>query len=362
LTEFYRVGDPNNLTDVLEAGRHFKRKHGQIDRVESQTEYWLPFEAALREDLGVPGRDCAETERVQRKSAMKKRFQEAKIRVAPGARVENIKQALAFAEEAGYPLIAKPDRGVGASATFRVDNERQLRVFFQEEYKYDYFLEKFIDGEIHTFDGLTDQNGKIVFCSSLIYGMNIMEVVNSNNHVYYYTQREIPADLEEAGRQVVKLFDIRERFFHIEFFRRRSDRALLALEANIRPPGGLTVDMWNYADDIDLYVEWARILVHNSFEAKWSRKNYSLYISRKDNIRYRYTHDQLMREFGHLIVHHERMSPLFRNALGDSGYIARSPDFSALRPLIEYAQGAERHVVPRSLAEGARIMAAAHIF
>jgi hypothetical protein len=38
-----------------------------------------------------------------------------------------------------------------------------------------------------------------------------------NSWMCFYTPREIPADLEAAGRRVVQAFGIRERFFHIEF-------------------------------------------------------------------------------------------------------------------------------------------------
>ena len=40
--------------------------------------------------------------------------------------------------------------------------------------------------------------------------------------------REIPEDLREAGRKVVEAFNVRERFFHFEFFR-LEDGSLVAL-------------------------------------------------------------------------------------------------------------------------------------
>ena len=76
-----------------------------------------------------------------------------------------------------------------------------------------------------------------------------METVNEDRHIYFYNLREIPADLEEAGRRVLKAFDVRERFFHFEFFRSRPDGRVVALEVNMRPPGGPIIDMYNYAHD-----------------------------------------------------------------------------------------------------------------
>ena len=77
--------------------------------------------------------------------------------------------------------------------------------------------------------------------------------------------------LEEAGRRTARAFDVRGRFFHFEFFRADRDGGIVALEVNLRPPGGLTTDMFNYANDIDIYREWARVVAHNRFTAAWSR-------------------------------------------------------------------------------------------
>jgi hypothetical protein len=61
---------------------------------------------------------------------------------------------------------------------------------------------------------------------------------------------------------------VSRKIFHFEFFR-QDDGHLVALEVNIRPPGGLTTEMFNYANDIDIYAEWAHIIVHNRFAAEY---------------------------------------------------------------------------------------------
>ncbi len=63
----------------------------------------------------------------------------------------------------------------------------------------------------------------------------------------------------------LKAFDVRERFFHFEFFRQDETGDLLALEVNMRPPGGLTTDMFNYACDIDIYNAWASLIAGKGF-------------------------------------------------------------------------------------------------
>ena len=213
---------------------------------------------------------------------MKSMYKKAGVDFPRGEVVKSLKQARRFAGEVGFPLIAKPDIGVGAAKTYRFDTQEQLEAFLTPHLPVDYFLEEFIRGEIQTFDGLTDGSGDIVFCSSLMYSKGIMETVNEDSDIYYYTLREIPADLENAGRRVVQAYQIRKRFFHFEFFR-TAEGNLLGLEVNMRPPGGLTTDMFNYANDINIYYEWANVILYNRFLANYTRPYHTAYIGRKWN-------------------------------------------------------------------------------
>jgi hypothetical protein len=225
-------------------------------------------------------------------------------------------------------VVAKPDVGVGASNTFRVNNARDLERFFATKPPVDYLMEEFVDGPILTFDGLTDKDGNLVFSSSLRYSQNIMEIVNEDQDIYYYTLREIPADLEEAGRRVLHAFDVRERFFHFEFFRSDRDGRLIALEVNMRPPGGPTVDLWNYANDIDMYWEWANIVVNNRFVEQYTHKYHACYVGRKHNKHYTHSHAEIMEAFGYCIVNHTEMPVVFSLAMGNYAYILTTPELA----------------------------------
>jgi hypothetical protein len=94
----------------------------------------------------------------------------------------------------------------------------------------------------------------------------------------------------------------------------------------MRPPGGLTTDMYNYANDIDIYAEYANMIVHNRFDAQVTRPYYCAYIGRKQHIPYALSHQEVLSEFRNMLVLHQTMSPVVRSALGDYGYIVRSPD------------------------------------
>ena len=113
--------------------------------------------------------------------------------------MRSLDQARNFAQEVGYPLVAKPDIGVGASNTFKIRSDADLEHFFGARPPVEYLLEEFIEGDICTFDGLADKDGNPVFFSSMRYSQGVMETVNEDLDIYFYTLREIPADLEDAA-------------------------------------------------------------------------------------------------------------------------------------------------------------------
>jgi len=329
LTEYYRVSNPHNYDELVRALGYFTHRYGKIDRLESHNEYWLESDARLRTDFNIPGFHMVDMAKVKRKSEMKKMFIKASISVARGRVVNTLRQAKNLAEEIGFPLIAKPDIGVGANQTYKLHNYVELEKFVATKPPIDYIFEEFIQGRVETFDGLVDQSGKVVFFSSMVYNEGVMELVNEGLDFWYHTLRVIPVDLEEAGMRLVAVYGLRERFFHFEFFR-TPDGRLVGLEVNMRTPGGLTTDMWNYANDIDVYYEYANIVVRNRFEANVARPYYCAYIGRRLGKNYAHSHDEVLVNFKSSLVHNEPISGIFAAAIGDYGYLVRSPDLEEL--------------------------------
>lgn len=337
LVEYFRVADMNNYDQLVRALGYFTHRYGKIDRLDSLNEYWLETEAQLRTDFNIPGIKTDQINAVKRKSEMKKKFVKANVDVARGKVTRTGSEARKFVSEVGYPIVAKPDIGVGAAKTYKITSDAELEAFLIDKPDVDYFLEEFIQGIIQTFDGLTDKDGNIVFYTCHQYSKGIMETVNEDDDIYYYSLREIPKDLETAGRATLKAFDIRERFFHFEYFRTNDDR-IVALEINLRPPGGLTTDMFNYANDIDIYREWANIVVNNSFEATYSRPYHCCYVGRKANKSYAHSQQEITDRFRSKIVHHEPISGIFSLALGNYGYLVRSPQLDEVIEVAGYIQ------------------------
>jgi hypothetical protein len=335
LAEYYWVTNQHNYDELVRALGYFTHHYGKIDRLESHNEYWLESDARLRTDFNIAGFKIGDLARVKRKSQMKAMFAEAGINAARGRVCRELSEARALVAETGYPLVAKPDIGVGANKTYRIDDDAELEAFFGARPPVDYIFEEFINGTIQTFDGLVDQDGKIVFSSSLQYNEGIMDLVNESRDFWYYTQRKIPPALEKVGRKLVEVYALRERFFHFEFFLTAKDQ-YTALEVNMRPPGGLTVDMWNFANDIDIFYEYANVVVNNRFTSVVTRPFFCAYVGRRLGRYYLFSQDQVLAAFPRQVVAHQPISGIFAAALGDDGYLVRSPDYKEIEQIATF--------------------------
>jgi ATP-grasp domain len=328
LADYYRVDDMHDLDALVRALGWFTHRHGRIDRLDSLNEYWLGTEAILRQAFDIPGIRPDVIDRVKRKSVMKRVFERAGIAVARGRVCRTPAEVRHFVAEIGYPLIAKPDIGVGAASTYRIGDEAELEAFLASRPPEDFIFEECLSGEIVTFDGLVDRDGRVVMAVTMTYALPVLDVV-AGADMTYWIAREIPPDLDAVGRAVLAAFEVRERPFHFEFFRQAG--RIVALEVNMRQPGGLTVDMWNYGGDIDAYRAWAEVVVNGTTSLPSERPYVALYAGRRAGRAYRLSEAEIAARFGDLVVLHERIDDVFASNIGNEGWILRAPELEPLR-------------------------------
>lgn len=336
LTEYYRVDDMHMTDSVEQACRHFIEKYGPIQYLESHNEYWLETEAVLRTRLGIPGPNLDTIFQLKRKSQMQKMYEQSGIPVSPGVLATSMEVCRELISRTGYPVVAKPDIGVGAAQTYKIESLAELQAFWDHKPSTDYFLQGFVKGELHSFDGLVDRDGQVLFCSSHAFHQGIMETVNQDLDLAYHSLRNIPAELVEIGQRAVKAFGIRERFFHFEFFR-KPDGSWVALEVNMRPPGGWTTDMMNYANDVDVYRGYAELLTKGTISFGAERPYHVAYAGRKQRD-YKNSHEAVVEKLGSQLVHHGPMSPVFHPVMGQYGYLVRTKDLEKLHEMIDTIQ------------------------
>ena len=334
LTEYYKVSSLENYDDVLKAIGFFTHKYGKIDWIESNNEYWLANDARLRTDFNVvTGIKSDKVNNIKEKSKMKKFYKKAEIPTAAYSLVTTLVKAKKFIKEVGYPVITKPDNGVGASDTHKIKNEEELKAFFETKNKdIKYIMEQFVDGDLVSYDAIINSKGEPVFETG-IFEPTIMDIVNEGLDVFYYVEKEMLEKLLEAGRKTVKAFGVKSRFIHLEFFKLKNDVEglgkkgdYIGLETNMRPAGGYTPDMYNYANNTDVYQIWADMVafdeIRNANLNDDLEKNYCIYVSRRDNHNYVHSHDEIKQKYGQSIVMDERMPDIFSRAMGNYMYTA----------------------------------------
>lgn len=343
LTEYYRVDNMEDYEQVYRAVAYFAHKYGRIDRIESHNEYWLELDAKLRTDFNVFGYKNSDMLSIKTKAQMKEVFRKTGLKVAQGRVFKDDEDARKLAKQLKFPVIIKPNSGVGASDTYKIKTAEELEAFFgYKNPSVEYIMEEFIEGDIVTFDGLTDHDGNIVFYSSLEYSEAVLDTVSKDGDMFYYVPREISEKLVEMGKKCVKAFNVKERFFHFEFFRVKGEKGkkeeILPLEINCRPPGGLTIDMWNYANDFDVFKEFANIVKENKFYSNIQHPWNVVYISRKANQNYVNSIGSVCEKFASNIISVQSVPGVFAKVMGENGILARTETMEQLREIVQFAQ------------------------
>jgi hypothetical protein len=339
LSDYYRVDLLGNYDEVLRAVGYFTHKYGKIDRFESLNEHWLELEASIRTDFNIEGIKVHEVGDIRQKSRMKHFFKQSGVRTIPYVDKLTPLKVRKFAEKVGYPIIVKPDKGSGAYMTYRIDNAEGLREFFDHApTDVDFIAEAYIEGAIVTYDGLIGRDGKVLFESSTVYDQSIMDVVNNDDHVHYISLPKVEEDVREAGKRIIESFGARERFFHIELFRSAKDGGLIALEVNMRPPGAWMTDSINYTHDMDIYREWANMVVNGWVNGPFEGKYYTAYASRKQHKNYLVDHESILRKMEGKLLKHSSIEPVFSRAMGNYAYQFRSESREEVEQIIRMVQ------------------------
>ena len=331
LNEYYKVNSLENEDEVYRAVAFFIFKHGRIDWLESNNEYWLERDAKLRTDFNITsGFQTEDIPRIKYKSKMKEFYIKAGIPVARYHLVDTLEGCKKFIEEVGYPVITKPNNGVGASHTFKLSNDEDLEKFFAEKWdSTQYIMEEFINAEVNSYDAIIDADGEPMFETGNVTPNSIMDVVNNMDNSIYYIVKDLPDDTRAAGRATVKSFGVKSRFVHFEFFRLLSDYphlgkkgTIMALEVNMRPCGGFTPDMINFAHSTNVYKIWADMIAFNKSTMPVGQHAYCAFAGLRDGKDFVMSHDDIMEKYGENMKMVERIPDVLSGAMGNQMYVA----------------------------------------
>lgn len=346
MNEYYKVDSMEDYDQVYRAVAFFASKYGKIDWIESNNEYWLEQDARIREDFNIKtGVHPKALEAWKHKSGMKPYYEKAGIPTARCHKVTDKLEAIKFLTEiGGYPVFVKPDNGVGAADSWKIENDEELDAFFDKLPAVPYLMEEFVEGNIYSYDAICDSKGNPLFESSNWFPPSIADIVGGGPDLSYYVMAEVPEKLRDAGRRALKAFGVKSRFIHFEFFKLAKARPNLGevgdyvgLEVNMRPAGGYTPDMMNFAHSTDVYEIYAEMVTEDKRLTLESGDDHvCVYASRKDGREYVHSHEEIMERYGDKMAMCERMPDILSGAMGNQMYTAHADDEKAAQEFIAF--------------------------
>ncbi len=346
--EVASVGDAHAVVDAV---RRIQRRGPWVDRFEATIESHVLIAAAARAQTGIPGLSVATTNLCRDKFVMKNFLRERGIPCAKNAAITSGEDAWRFAREAGYPFILKPRDGAGAAHTYRLDDDDALRAAIAEtalDQGGRYFTaEEFMTGHEGFVDTLTC-NGEVVFEGICHYYPNVLEGMRTrwiSPQIVLTNRIDAPGydGVRSMARQVIREMDITTSATHMEWF--YGPKGLAFSEIGARPPGCQLWDLYCAANDFDLYLEWAKAVVHGRVAPRPSRRFAAGLVSLRpdqDGVIKGYSGvDEIMRRHGeHVLKWHlppvgSRTNPVGAGYLGHAWAWARHPDYDQCREILD---------------------------
>lgn len=320
-----------------------------VDRVCCLWEPGIELAAQIREALHVPGQSFEQAQRFRNKDLMKQALLAGGVRVPRAVVATTAKGVWAAAEIIGYPLIVKPIAGAGSMDTFRCDDVDALTTALQQlGHIAEVSVEEFIDGEEFTFDTICAR-GRMEYFHIGVYRPRPL-IARTNEWISPQTLsfRQVDdawvAGGRAMGEQVLKVLGYDTGFTHMEWYRKADGETVFG-EIGARPPGARTVDLMNYASDVDLFEGWAEAELKGTFSLEIERKYNCACITKRAHGQGRITRieglDELRRRIGDWICTVDLLpigSPRrdWKSTLLSDGYITiRHPDWQATKDMAD---------------------------
>lgn len=251
--------DLDNYDEVLGVLRTLDRCL-KIDLLLSMQENTLELAAALADDLQVAGISRASAATTKDKLAMRSAMAEAGLGglVPHHNFTESHEEMVAWANEAGYPLICKPSRGMGSTDVTRVDDGQTLRKMLAAHAGSEYHLEKFIGGTEHSVEALTVEGvHEIVAITDKTVSDDGRFVEMGHAQPTRLTEPEIGVIAKAVG-EFLTVMAVEAGVTHTEI--KLYGGACYIIESHTRPGGDRIYELTRAATGVDLVAE--TLLIH----------------------------------------------------------------------------------------------------
>ena len=276
--DYVTVKDPLSTAQMIKAATLLQRRHGRIHRIIGILEPIQEAIAETRRALDVSGTTPEVADLFRDKGRMKDELRNHGLPCARHRVITKWSDAEEFTAQVGFPIVVKPTAGMGAKATWRINNAAQLRqalTAIQASPEHPAIAEEFLRGREYSFETITIDS-EVRFTSFTRYFPTPLEAIEnpwikwSVVHPRVVTGPEFD-DARELGIKAVKALGLKTGFTHMEWFR-REDGTLAIGEIAARPPGAQIIPGMNYVHDADFYRAWARAVVDERFDGPFERK------------------------------------------------------------------------------------------
>ncbi len=335
---------------ALEAAVRRVQAREWVDRLEASVEAHILPVAHVRERCSIPGTSARTAFLCRDKPAMKEALRRAGIPCAQSCGASSAGEVRDFAASVGYPLILKPRDAAGAAGTHRADDAAQLEEAIRAagvDRGVPTAVEEFIEGHEGFYDTLC-VGGEPVHDFVAHYFPNVLEAMRTRwiSPEIVVTNRSGDSSYDELramGREVIRALGIGTSATHMEWF--FGPKGLKFSEIGCRPPGVSVWDLYGAGNGLDLYVEWAKVVVHGRTDARANRAYATGMIALRPDRDGRISGyegwDGVRQEIGEWILDHHLPPPGTPTQPVSAGYKAnawvrlRHPDYDTLRHMLD---------------------------
>jgi len=273
----FQVRDVGDGQELARALRGLQQGVGPIDRLTGVLEQLQLPMAEARELAGIPGMLPEVARRFRDKDVMKDVLRQHGVPVAASQLVTSMAELVQFIEAVGFPIIVKPQAGLGSRGTHRIEYKGDLdalvRLGMEPTVANPLQAEQFIRAREFTCETVTI-HGKPVWRSGTRYFPTPLEVLETPWMQYcVLLPREVESPWTEFasvnGAALDALFgDEREvagtALTHMEWFLADGGKMYVS-EVGARPPGVHIMPLMGLTHGIDMVQAWAELISFDRF-------------------------------------------------------------------------------------------------
>jgi len=281
----YQVTSSLDASALTAACKGIARGVGRIDRLAGALEQLQVPMARARDATDIEGMRNDVAQSFRDKDRMKAVLRANGVPVAKSALAESVDDLKRFVGEVGFPIIIKPQAGLGTRDTYRVTSRDDLTALAQQgvipSRERPLQVEEFVTAREHTCETVTVR-GVPVWRSGTRYLPTPLEVLE-NPWIQYCVllpredAQTVWTDFAKTnGAALAALFGnaastaAGTALTHMEWFL-RDDGTALVNEVGARPPGVGIMPLMSLAHETDLFRDWAGLMAKDEFTPKARR-------------------------------------------------------------------------------------------